>query len=537
MTRGRYLYDSASPSRGVMTERLGQGGTFEKVDFMEASECMKDDTYLFGQQSDIDLKGDMGGFPRRSSMARRDTSGSTSSLDELSGSGTSSASLLSLGRSSLEHNVRPSMVTIWTEEKDDPDEEGLDPETPSRHHFSLTRAGDRALQLSGKTACQSPGKSPLNGKTDAYRNAPNHEHLLPLAMLSPISTARSGASPSPAKEARSPLTKLFPRLLASTNKSKAANLELASPRIRGSRQDLDELKSNEEMIIGAEGIETPARSSRLYASWKKDRRHEKTLLRNDSSPQNGIGLGIRRSSDNGLNSSKLTMDRTVSFARSCSSESSGDIDASPSRFLSARASIGREFLDLPAPISNSILQGRRKSLAGPTKPPTEMTPITGGSRSRPTRPALRRGITEPGNAIAQSKGTPNAFLSVHTPFADIKPSPAAFASTGLLKKKSRNTGFIIPQFGEAIAPANSTKSTASINAPGITPMPEGSSLIKVAQKTRGLRRKGSTIFASGSSGSIGEGSRIEGASSPATPTKPALQGECNHWYLGRSQNK
>jgi hypothetical protein len=142
---------------------------------------------------------------------------------------------------------------------------------------------------------------------------------------------------------------------------------------------------------------------------------------------------------------------------------------------------------------------------------------------------------------------------MHTPpsalFGDVRPSPAAFASTGLIKKKSGIT-VEIPKFGTASETAAMTKEPTSAISPTspISPttvmsgghghvgrfVPEkrtstnsttGAAGGAGAQKSRGLRRKGSTMFAAtGSSGSVVEVCKVF-TGSPATPTKPTIQCE------------
>ena len=147
-------------------------------------------------------------------------------------------------------------------------------------------------------------------------------------------------------------------------------------------------------------------------------------------------------------------------------------------------------------------------------------------RAKPLRPFLRRGITEPKGDIShlhpQTAQTPPSL------FDDIKPSPAAFASTGLIKKKSNLPAFQIPKFSvksspiqKDIGPACTHRVRPSIDASkGAGQIGNGlPTTVQAAQRTRGLRRKGSTMFtSSGSSGSISI-SDAKGLS-PITPTKP-----------------
>jgi len=157
--------------------------------------------------------------------------------------------------------------------------------------------------------------------------------------------------------------------------------------------------------------------------------------------------------------------------------------------------------------------------------------VPSATRPHPARPAFSRGITEP-RGVTENSGTPTiASLSANTPFADIKPSPAAFASTGLIRKKSGTTSFKIPKFGQAVETIKPVRPTMPIALATATDPSDSLAYVKAAQKTRGLRRKGSTMFASGSSGSIGDITKADCSKSPATPTKPGFQSEYSYDYL------
>jgi mitosis inhibitor protein kinase SWE1 len=238
----------------------------------------------------------------------------------------------------------------------------------------------------------------------------------------------------------------------------------------------------------------------------------------------------------------------------------------------------------PSPLSHPtapVLLTRRKTLAIQHK----ITPKTHPRK----RPGLRRGITEPGKPADLHRlnvPTPGTSTPVAAMFADVKPSPAAFASTGLVKKKSILPGLEIPKFGEInsapvkrnaqpMSPVEPVKSRLPLMAAsGHRPRLSSSSIVpsrlnnvvntthtarssssnstsnsnsastntstsnttdgsvsvyaRAAQKNRGLRRKTSSMFAaSASSGSIGEVCGIDQLSSPLTPTRPGIKRECS----------
>lgn len=67
-----------------------------------------------------------------------------------------------------------------------------------------------------------------------------------------------------------------------------------------------------------------------------------------------------------------------------------------------------------------------------------------GARSLPARPTLRRGLTEPANKTPKAPPVPQLGTPVSELFGDEKPSPAAFSSTGLIKKRGARLN--IPRF-------------------------------------------------------------------------------------------
>lgn len=533
--RGKYVYDTTSPSKGVMTERGGQN-VFEQMglDWLGRSEWMADEANDVEErfETEIEPEHQPTVLPRRSSRSRREASGSTSSLDDFSGSGTSSASLLSLGRTSGEYHVRPNIVTIWRGEEDDLDHEDVDPATPSRQSLAVTNDTDGTLPMSAKTARQSPGLSPQSGKKTSLKSpagqvSPVQQFHLSLSP-SDCAAALYQPPPSAAKATRSPLSNFLPRLLSSAkedNDSAKGTKTSRPPRL--SAQAVREL---EVVMTDTEdnGSETshsngrPLRGSPLHRGYIEGTENADLA----SSFGSGIGLGIQQSVEPAAMLPLRSLGRTTPFSRSASSESSSEIDPSPSKFLSARASAAQLSPSLSTAFTPPIILTRRKTMAFPAKVSTKSSPAASFARPRPVRPLVRRGITEPRAVTDHTIGTPtNGLLTVRTPFADIKPSPAAFASTGLVRKKSGVAGIDLPKFGQATEPLRPLKSLSPIKLPSLISAKDVSNPLRAAQKTRGLRRKGSTMLTIGPSGSIGDVVKTDCTFSPATPTKPTFRGK------------
>jgi mitosis inhibitor protein kinase SWE1 len=466
---------------------------------------------------------------------RRDTSGSIESMEDLSGSGASSTSLLSSGRSSGEQQIRPKCVAVWSSVEQDHDEH--DPSTPSRQLFS-TEAAD-ALQTSSDTAKAGQLFSPLIGKTvSSTTQASPLQHII-LSRDVAKTTCPEVNSPTLAKRTKSPLVSFLPRLLSS---KKSTSKPRSRPR---SPEDVEELTDTEE----------PESTRRRRT---KEALCETPTIRKPDGSVTG-GTAARPACSN-----RARFDDTA-MARSLSSESSTEIYASPSRPLSLRASGGKAtpapFVpNPPASLSHThskIPVSRRKTMMAvpgqfSAKLSSKVAPPRGSGR--PARPFLRRGVTEPTGPSSIDVNLLSAPVQyMHTPpsalFGDVRPSPAAFASTGLIKKKSGIT-VEIPKFGTASETAAMTKEPTSAISPTspISPttvmsgghghvgrfVPEkrtstnsttGAAGGAGAQKSRGLRRKGSTMFAAtGSSGSVVEVCKVF-TGSPATPTKPTIQCE------------
>lgn len=453
-----------------------------------------------------------------SSRLRRDTSGSTSSIDDWSGSATSSTSLRSLARNSSEYHHRPNFVTIRGEFGDyDLDEED-EPETPSRRLFpSSETAAEHILEMPSKGCTPSPGTSPLVGRSGSSKTAIEKE-ISPLqaflmARTPSDGTHRSGTSPSPAK---SPLS-FLPRLLSSTKS--AFKREPNSPLCRNqSVRALDFASIKKEpQLQHVESLKS-ARSGVVKAS-KDTTRHQGPLGYTAPTNQN----------------------QAARFLQSPSSDSNDDISPSkPPVTNTSNPSTLSTSTNSQSPLgpARAAVIARRKTIIGNNN--KKSAPATIAAR-KPIRPQMRRGVTEP-NPYLLSPG----YATMMTPptlFADVRPSPAAFASTGLVKKKSNIPGLEIPRFGESepkrakpiISPVKPVKSrlaemtmgtehSASTTSGASTSDGSVSVYVRNAQKTRGLRRKTSAMFASGSNGSIVD--TKSPATSPLTPTKPnGLKGE------------
>ncbi|WWC63567.1 uncharacterized protein I303_106171 [Kwoniella dejecticola CBS 10117] len=580
--RGSYTYQVTSPSlhanRVAMTERVASESTFEAPD----SEWLEHDvgtTLLLRRGSKEGKQTLMEGLPKASTGSgrlRRGTNGSTSSMDELSGSGASTASLLSLARSSMEQHSRPNIITIWDDPSYRLDEEDEQIGTPSRQLFA--RPNDHIpLQIPSKArdaSASSDRNNKKNTRPSLPRSAGQNALRKPHISTSPHSNLihRDQLPSSPGKSGRSPLSSFLPRLLKKVSQQ-SLRRSIVEPVDEDMLTDTEEASWNKGSLRG--------KSRNL---WNKTR--SITSTRNpveggdhDASMGAGIGLGIRRGSCQTY--VRGTAEYSIDLSRSLSSDSSGDIETSPSRPFSARGSTSL-FVNpsLPAspstsarPPSKSAFLVRSKTITG-QQAVTPNSHQTGGPRPAKMRPLLRRGITAPANHSASSSSHLSADSAFHTPthilFDDIKPSPAAFASTGLVKKKSGLPGVEIPKFGGGVEsepvgeikreqaaiqhgltrsielpspvspikpmfcprpPLTATSTSTSFSSSTATDSTSNSNAayIKNAQKTRGLRRKGSQMFtASGSIGSIdmmrSDSNRsARGGISPATPTKPGLQ--------------
>ncbi|WVQ95179.1 hypothetical protein IAU59_002273 [Kwoniella sp. CBS 9459] len=616
--RGRYVYHNShnSPSveatQGSMTEQLGFGhgegrSTFDQQE-LEWLEGNDDGLPRSRQDTGTALDEDRPlpeGLPQPSSRIRRGTNGSTSSMDELSGSGASTASLLSLARNSIEHHSRPNIITAWDEDPAFTGVEEHENPTPSRQLFVKPAVPEQGLHMSKKTGRASTHPTPVAGRTPALRSPlPRSQNarllnsfVLPDSTPYTIAMPSKHVDPAPSRQRtrRSPLSTFLPRLLSSKKKNTSMREQVMQRAASGQElgEDEDNMTDTEESSSrtgtlrgrGKNGTDRP----KLTASWNpmEGGDHEPTIGL-------GIGLGVRRGPLESV--IRGSAEKSIDLARSLSSDSSGEIDVSPSRPLSNKGSTSMFVKpSLPfSPTSSALAKGqsksafhiRRQSINGnivhkSLAPDAGIaSPAQNAFRPPKARPLLRRGITAPAETPYNA-----SFLSAdsafHTPtailFGDVKPSPAAFASTGLVKKKSSIHGVEIPKFGAGIdsepvgemkrdraaikhgmsrtieppspvSPIKSLKisrpslntcftgstisvstSTSTSNSASTSTTNSNAAYIQNAQRTRGLRRKGSQMFtASGSIGSIdmmrSDSNRsARGGTSPATPTKPGLQ--------------
>ncbi|KAK8854579.1 hypothetical protein IAR55_003318 [Kwoniella newhampshirensis] len=580
--RGQYMYQTASThqyaGRTAMTERLTQAGYFDQpgLEWLENSEWspVRQHRAVSDEHSPL-----IGGLPQSSSRLRRGTDGSTSSMDDWSGSGTSSSSLLSLARSSMEQQSRPNIRTLWDEAPELPEEEEEDLATPSRQLFGL-RGSDSAVPKSSEAALGFPDRSPKSPQSTNLSSAaiyqPSPLHIQPLSQTSPDDTSKGdGINFSPYRQSRASLSSFIPRLLSSRKKNISMRGDHA-PEVSLSI----ETTGDEEVHTFSKNDSSEQSLSQGKSFWSRASLSTARRPMEGGDFENpmviGLGLGIRGSS----------ADKAFDLSRSLSSDSSGDIEASPSRPMSAKASTSmfvkssagfsstakqQPKLTRPSFPGRTVLSNSCSYMTVPRKSSPDV-PTIGTLRQISGRPPLRRGITEPAEShTPSSSGLLSANSAFHTPtsalFDDAKPSPAAFASTGLVKKKSGIAGVELPRFGGDSEPVGEVKRREAAGRHGmgagipsplspIQPLPgsvrnadlstastkgsttsgststasSNAAYIQNAQRTRGLRRKGSTMFIS--SGSIGSVDMMRGDSkssvqscySPATPTKPGLQG-------------
>ncbi|WVN86162.1 uncharacterized protein L203_101323 [Cryptococcus depauperatus CBS 7841] len=476
--------------------------------------------------------------------SRRDTDCSASSM-EFSGSGTSSVSLLSLGRSSSEQQNRPDIITQWDENTLGADDE------PARLSLDVCGQQDK---IDAAKMSRSPSISPfLNGvgpkypigiSTNVLGQTPTE--TLPMEPSPFMLDSEHELDPQPSFRSAA----FFPRLLS--KKKSSATLESENGR---SAKLADPLEDEMMSDVKDTSHESPFRSKSFW---------DRTKIKSSkySCKTSGLGLGIELS----LHQSQA---ESAELAVSVASDSSGEIDLSPSRLPSIRhpsdsfaKSSKRQHLPQPWAISSNKLTRpslcRCKFVTDSSLPCVSQVSLptvpTINPLSAKDRLPMKRGITEPNEkpkprllSVDTTMRTPQAV-----PFADVKPSPVVFVSTGLVKKKSRFSGVEIPKFGsEPVVNAKRKKSLANYDSKSenstqrspspISPIksirtniPQASTSatcntaqsIQQAQRIRGLRKKQSSMFRTSSSISSmdvlkGNGSRsINGVSmSPVTPTK------------------
>ena len=522
--RGGYQYKNMSANRMVHTEVLTQS-TFSPVGgWLEQSEWMVEDALDGGSPASIEFSRSVDPAPGR---LRRDTSGSNSSFDDYSGSASSSTSLHSLTRDSMD--LQPeSKFNPWNDIKHDFDFDDLEePETPSRRLFPSSEAMVEDA-ISGRLR-QSPGLSPLLGRSGKTRTAakagisPIHTYLQ-TRTPSAMSPFEKGISPSPLNS-QSPFTSIT-RLL-STRKKSAKKLKITPA---CSSRSIDTKNSNftERRTSDVCSITTDATMRKCTTG--------------DIEQTSGLGISF---------SSDTSILEPAPFSRSYSSDSSEEPSPSkpPAVLESSGSTTASSTLASPGHNGRTAALARRKTLGTSSR---RHTPLIVARQHASIRPNLRRGVTEPQGYVGTS--TPGMLSPAHaalaTPvsalFGDVKPSPAAFASTGLVKKRSNIPGLKIPKFGDseppkptakvspvrpiksrlgmmtnASDPSRSTDTSASV---GTGSDGSVSVYVRAAQKTRGLRRKTSTMFgASGSNGSIVD--HPSPIVSPLTPTRPG-GGKC-----------
>ncbi|ODN83545.1 hypothetical protein L202_01667 [Cryptococcus amylolentus CBS 6039] len=493
------------------------------------------------------------------SLGRRDTECSASSM-EFSGSGTSSNSLLSLGRSSLEHHPRPSIVTKWDEETAEMECEEGAPARDDDENVSPTSKFSMAQTFSPFSE-----DAGLPSPTDMSSLADSQATIQSFSVESPFTLNTSQSSSHSRSGSRSGF---LPRLLMNKRKSSVTLREDGArngPRAPNVTEDEDMMTDVEE--------QSPQRS-RSRSFWEKAKAGASRSPFDGGLMSGSFGLGIelgpRRASKT------VTVGEENGLSISLASDSSNDSDFSPSKSVSSRPSTNilarppsiatlpplpsfNRRTSAPDAVTRPALP-RRTSAVGamlPRLPRTSSPSIpTVNALRDANRPPLRRGSTEPQKKQRPSLLSADTALNTPTsmPFADIRPSPSVFASAGLVKKKSRFSGVEIPVFGSEPAADHKRKKSLSqfgnsmmnppspvspirpMGRPFVPPLDSGvgkiissnaAAALQAAQRTRGLRKKRSSMFKSGSSISSldmirgNSRSSLQGVSlSPVTPTKP-----------------
>ena len=492
--RGQYDYRSFSPIKAASTERIGDRDFFAKLDWMEGSEWQVEEV----------LADDHGMYasPLQPTRMRRDTSGSSSSVDD--SSGTSSTSLYSLVREPTGLKSTSRKLSAWGEHNEMDVEDLLANTTPS-HAPLRSEAAVEDIVLGSNERYVGADMSPLMARSTKHRSKTSTE----VSPFQAFFMARTPSQPSPLRDgdsplvakARSPLS-FLPRLLSSRKSAPSPGDTPPSCPVRTLSFDMGDTQKQD---LGASTSSSASTSGANVGL--------------------GIGLGVANASR-----------RTDLLSHSFSSDSD---ETSPSKppVTRSKASV--------SPLGPTRIP-RRKTIGGNGK---RSSPIS-SARQKALRPSMRRGITEP-KAVNVSAGAGGLLSPAHahmsTPtaalFGNVRPSPAAFNSTGLLKKKSA-VHVDPPKFGESepakrpavLFPVKPVKSRlVQMTRPSDSSessrngMPSTSSgtdasvsvYARAGPKTRGLRRKTSAMFgASASTASLG--SEADGKHSPVTPTKGGM---------------
>lgn len=332
------------------------------------------------------------------------------------GSCTSASSFFSSGRVPTVHS-RPSFVTIWGDDADTADhDDDHHPSTPNRKLFVGTGNLDDSLLMSSTRHDRSSGTStsPLTGQrvprspsTSSY--AYDHSPTRPLVPLSRIVTA------APAENCMGVdfgAEDLDHRMGGSARKA-------------ASQAPLPMDNNNNKAILNQRRISEPVQHSSgdSFAAFLARCGGERAT-RSDASPhgrERSTPPPMPRSDADEDELSPLRAIRPPAFPATAPHSKPPGFAPSPSTSLqSIKTRLDR-------------LKGTPKTTSGPTR--SQSTRVSASARA--ARPTLRRGVTEP-QAVPQV-GTPVSQL-----FGDDKPSPAAFASAGLVKK--RGGRFSLPRF-------------------------------------------------------------------------------------------
>lgn len=338
------------------------------------------------------------------------TRGYTTAED--SGSCTSASSFFSSERHAQRPASRPSVVGIWDGGDSTFYDEDVVP-TPNRQLFGKPRVNESIL-LSTRLLQSSPGQtSPLMGKRVLPSPTGSSQHSPRPFALSRIASASS-------------TTALENEPIHSPTRSGSVT---ASTRNRGriSAEPFDDdlLSISGDSLLQQRRTSDPVQSSGdafavFLARCGGDRatRSEMASHHNRSSPP-----------PPDVSSELNELELELSPLRSVSQRS---VPALPPRAGSA---------PLPHHLTIKTRIDRLKNSPKVDGTPKATTPKRGPKASPAARPPMRRGATAPQIPSIPSFGTPISQL-----FGDDKPSPAAFASAGLMKKRGGRTSF--PRFND-----------------------------------------------------------------------------------------
>lgn len=338
--------------------------------------------------------------------------GSYTSTAEDSGSCTSASSLFSSERHAPRpSSSRPSVVGIWDHDTTFYDDEVVP--TPNRQLFGKSRVNDNIV-LSTRLLQSSPGQtSPLMGKRvlPSPTGSSQHPSPRPLA-LSRIASAASSTHALENEPIHSPTQN---------------GIVTASTRDRGriSAEPFDEghLSIPGDSLLLHRRTSDPVQSS-----------------------GDAFAVFLARCGGNRATQSEMAShDRSSPPPPEPSSEPNDhDLELSPLRSVAQRIpGLPPRSGSAPLPLAVKTRIERPKNFPDANAPSApSMTPKRGTKGGAASRPVLRRGVTLP--QLPQVPSIPSFGTPISQLFGDDKPSPAAFASAGLVKKRGGRTSF--PRF-------------------------------------------------------------------------------------------